>query len=143
MAYCTQAEVTEAIGSTYLKELTDDAGSGSIDTGKFDRALVWASSIIDGFVQPVFAIPFVDVPNIINSIAVDLTVYRLFARRGGAFEIPEWINNLKKDAMSLLEKINKGLIHLDEDPQPSKSSSQISNTDGPERLFTEDTLERF
>lgn len=134
MPYCTQSDLLEQISEDELIQLTDDAGTGSVDTTVVDRAIADADAEIDAYAGARYDTPFATTPDIIRKISVDISVYNLFARRRGA---PEDRKERYKNALRFLENLSKGLVSLGvSTPAASEDAGPEASTDKDDRIFT-------
>lgn len=136
MAYSTQTDLEEQISQTELIELTDDAGSGSVDTSAVARAIADADAEIDSYCGSRYTMPFSPVPVMIRKLSVDIAVYNLFSRRA-VLKIPEDRQKRYDNAIRFLRDVSKGLISLGADApaEPSDGLPQATRTKD-DRIFT-------
>lgn len=129
MAYSTQADLEEQISQTELVELTDDAGSGAVDTSALNRAIADADAEIDSYCGGRYAMPFSPVPVIIRKFSVDMAIYNLFARRS-VLKIPEDRQKRYDNAVRFFRDLAKGLISLGADApaEPAAGLPQATRT---------------
>lgn len=140
MAYCTQSDILERLPEETLIQLTDDAEVGQVEASVVARAIADADAEIDGYLGARHAVPLSPAPPLVAKIAVELAIYHLFSRRGGAPE--EWRQRYE-DNRRLLESVAKGLVSLGvADPQgtPMPEAPQI---DSAPRVFSRRSLESF
>ena len=138
MAYCTQTDLLEQISEDKLKQLTDDADTGSIDTSVVERAIENADSLIDSYCGVKFAVPFSTVPAIIRAISTDIAIYNLYSRGIGA---PETIKERYDEMVDFLKDVAKGRATLGEnDPDGVPSESNKPEISGSDRIFSRDKL---
>lgn len=143
MSYCSKTDLENAFGATLIIELTDDSGTGSADATKVTRAIADADAVIDAHLRAHYDVPLDTTPDLIRKLSKDLAIFVLYQRRASAFEIPEWMIVNHRDAMSMLGLLRKGEMDLGVEPPPAASSAEVATTDGPDRLFTADTMEDF
>lgn len=137
MAYCTQAQIESAIGSTTVLQLTDDAGSGSIDADKVTEAIRDAGQEIDGYVRAHYSVPLAaPTPAMVNTICIDLAIHRLFRRRRATFGMPEDVMEMYSKRIAQLERINKGTLDLGVEAVPTASARVTAQTAGTDQAFT-------
>jgi len=135
MAYCTQADIEEQISAQELTELTDDQDLGEVDQGVLARAIADADAQVDALCGLRFPVPFSPVPVLVRKASVDLALYHLHARRGGAASA-ERLRRYQA-ALDLLEKAAQGLASLGGDsPAPVPDSGPGATTDPGDRVFT-------
>lgn len=113
MAYSIQTDLEEQISQMELIELTDDAGSSSVDTSALARAIADADAEIDAYCSGRYTTPFVSVPAMIRKLSVDIAIYNLFSRR--SLKIPEDRKMRYDNAIRFLRDISKGTSTLGED----------------------------
>ncbi len=113
MDYCTLEDIQIRIGTLPLAQLTNDNGNDNqIDTIVCEEALIYSSTLIDGYLRGKYSLPLNTHFPLLKVIALDLSVYRLFSRRIYT-EIPETISENYKNAIKTLELLKKGVITLE------------------------------
>lgn len=144
MSYAAQADLEAAIDQQALIDLTDDEKTGAINATRLTRALADADAVIDGYLRGRYSVPLATTPPFVRHIAVSLALYGLFERRahvlGGA---PKWVADRFANAKDSLRSIRKGDLDLGVEPPPAASSAIAAEADGPDRLFTADTMKEF
>ena len=155
MPYTTKTELQHAISAATLLQLVDDqtVGDWTTDDGddldptdRLDHCIAQAGRMIDGYAQAHFSVPFDDHPStppLVTELATTLTIYYLYRRRRGAFGMPDDVKAEYDMAMKQLQRINEGKLDLGVEPPPDASSKSVAQYDGPEQLFTSDTLDDF
>lgn len=146
MAYCTQSNLTTAFGTQLLVDLTDDEQAGSLSAeclARIAAAIADADAFIDGHLRTHYDVPLATTPVLIRKLSKDLAIFYLFQRRSAAFELPEWLTASHQDARDTLALLRKGELDLGVEPVPAESAAAVAAYDGPDRLFTADTLEDF
>jgi len=142
MAYATLDDLKEQLDETTLIELTDDAGSGTIDTTVTTRAITDADEEIDGYVGSRTTVPLSPVPGIIRKLSVDVALYNLYARRHDS--IPEIRKERYDNAVKFLVKVAEGKISLGQyDPDPAASVGDVAYTSAVDSVMTSDKLANF
>lgn len=144
MAYCTQSDIEKCLEPNALIYITDDAGSGTVDAAKVAEAVLKAGSEIDAYCQVKYSVPFSPVPDLVKSLAEDIAVYNLFARRGFKENTADKaIMEKYKNAIALLRDIAKGLAAVGtgtiEEPVAPPEMVVRTRT----KIFDEETLEYF
>lgn len=112
--YCTIEYLRRSQPELRLIEATDDVhpnGNGEFGTDIANEMIELACGIIDGFLAKRLALPLPMVPLVIKSLAVDLTLFKLYERVGAA-EPGTAMAKRKDDALKLLEKIGDGKVSL-------------------------------
>jgi len=134
MAYCILDDIKEQIPEDELIQLTDDTGTGTVDTPVIDRAVADADAEINGYCAERYAVPFNPVPAIIRKFSVDISIYNLFSRRQGADEDRR---NRYKDAIRFLQNIAKGIVSLGVDAPSETMQDTVSvSTTKSDRIFS-------
>lgn len=144
MAYCTLDDIKKAIPEANIIQLTDDAGTGAIDTAKVDDAVSYADQIIDGYMRGRYTVPLSPAPFLIRKLSVDLAIFHLYSRKL-ELEMPEAMMARYKNAIKVLEQIQKGLISLgieSADSGPGQGYYKTNRT-SEDRIFDRETLEKF
>lgn len=91
--YCNQSDIEGEIQDADLIQLTDDNGTGSLNSVVLNQVIANASGEIDRYVGNVYDIPFNPVPPSVESMAIIITCYRLYRRR----EVPDEKNKYYED----------------------------------------------
>ena len=86
MAYVTNADIEERLGTAAYVQLTDDDGDGAADVGVVDEARLGAEGELDSYLArrvqvPVDLTTHADLADLLATITLDLVEYRLRARR--------------------------------------------------------------
>lgn len=140
MPYATQTDLLNQLTQAELIQLTDDAGSGSVDTAKVDAAIAAASATIDAYAGGRYSLPL-QTSEKIKQLCVDLSIYELEKRRR---RVREATQAARDAALSFLRDLSAGRAVLD---QPAGASAQASaaavkRTEQP-RVFSDEDLEGF
>lgn len=141
--YCTQTDIEQRrISTATLIQLTDDADTGAVDAAVVAGAITEAAGTVDGFLRGRYPLPLNPVPEIITTIALDVSVYYLYARKP-EFDPPEAVSDRYKSAVALLQRIQDGKMPLYETSAPPATGPSVVSYSGPERLFSRKTLRGF
>ncbi|MDR3723269.1 MAG: DUF1320 domain-containing protein [Terracidiphilus sp.] len=145
MAYATQDDLVPLRMTVKdLTELTDDDGTGEINTDIVTAALAEASGIVDSYCRTRYTTPLQTDQNIV-SLTLDLTVFILFKRRRQT-KINETVQTARDAAISFLKDVAACRASLDQPsgatPQSSSAGPAISQKDY-ELVFREDHLKGF
>ncbi len=137
MPYSVQADLEEQISQADLVELTDDAGSGAVDTSAVARAIADADAEIDSYCGSRYTMPFSPVPVIIRKLSVDMAIYNLFSRRS-IMKLPEERQKRYDNAIRFFRDLAKGLISLGADApsEPSDGLPQATRRSD-DRIFSQ------
>ena len=140
MAYITQAELLDFLTLSELVQLTDDAGTGLVDSAKVTAALDAASAEIDAYAGVKYSTPLQTSVKV-KQLARDVAIYHLEKRRRTVREDTAKAYEL---AIAFLKDVAAGRAQLDqpvgETPQSGSQEVRTTETEGP---FTDDNLENF
>jgi phage gp36-like protein len=138
--YATLDDLKKQIPEDMLIQLTDDAGSGVVDSTIVDAALETADVEIDGYIGVRCALPLNPVPAIIVKQAIDLAIYNLYARRQGP---PDHWQRRYDNVIRFLGMVAKGDISLGVgDPNSTGSGDEAVASSG-DRIFSRETLSGY
>lgn len=141
--YCTLADITKAIPEENILQLTDDTGTGEIDTEKINDAISYAEQLINGYLRGRYTLPLDPVPELIRHMATDLAIFHLYSRRF-ELEMPQGMMDKYKNALKLLEQIQKGLIRIGAEVSESPGHGYYkTNKTAGDRVFTKESLKQF
>jgi phage gp36-like protein len=141
MAYCELADIESS--QEDLIELTDDSDTGDVDQTNVDKAIAHAGELIDGYLRGRYTLPLDPVPGLIRTLAATISLRRLYARRP-RLSIPESLADDYKNALKILENIQKGLVTLGAaTPGEEIPSDAVSKVSAPERIFTDEFLDTY
>lgn len=137
--YIVQADIKDKLADSQLLQLTDDTKSGVVNATVVSDAIADAEALIDGYVGVQYAVPMSPVPRLLKALTIDVTVFRLYARRQ---RIPDDVKLANDLAVRKLEQIAKGILSLGPTaPEPVTASA--GEVFGPAREFTADSLKGF
>lgn len=136
--YTTLERIRKVISEEELIRLTDDTGSGAVDTDVVDHAIESAGDEIDAYLGR-YSLPLNPVPGILAKLADDLAVFNLYSRHDLP---PEHRQKRYDNSIALLKKIDKGELTLGAaDPQDGNvDKPEIS---GSERIFSREKLKGY
>ncbi|MGD2110387.1 MAG: DUF1320 domain-containing protein [Phycisphaerae bacterium] len=114
MAYITNADIEERLGSATYVQLTDDDGNGVADTGVVDEARLAAEGEINSYLARRYQVPIdvsahSELADLLASITLDVVEYRLRLRRP---PVPGDAVNLHKRALDWLRGVADGCVEL-------------------------------
>lgn len=136
--YCTPEDIEKQISKATLIQLTNDnCEQNTVDTVVCEEALIYSSTLIDGYLRGKYKLPLNNQFPLLRIIAIDLSIYRLYSRRIFT-EIPETISVAYKNAIKTLEDLKKGVIslQLSEETKISSSTGEYrTNKTEIDRLF--------
>ncbi len=144
MIYCTINDLKKIVPEQDLIQLTDDqVPAASIVTANVDRSIADAGELIDGYLRSHYSLPLSPMPGLIGTLACDIAVYRLYARRSKLMP-PEGVAERYKNALKLLEQIQKGMLSLGAGAATTVETAAVSvSVTAGERIFTKDTMQGF
>lgn len=134
MAYCAQADIEKLIPELELAELTTESGS-TPDSDVVTEAIAKADAIIDAYCGKQYSVPFDSVPEMVESLSIDIAVYRLYLRRR---VVPDPARQRYEDAMAFLKDVSRGavVIGTTDSPPDTASGSNEVQLDYQDRVFT-------
>ncbi len=141
MSYCTLQDILDSMDEEEVVGYTDDYDTGTVNIDATDKAIAKADALINFHIAAKYSIPLSPVPDIINSLAVDIAIYKISSRRAAA---PEGIRKTYEDAVKSLEKVAQGKAILpDAASAPATSSTGAVKITSDTRLFTRDDMGGF
>lgn len=82
MAYTNLQQITMRIPAPVLNDALDDNRDGMMDAGAVDALIATASAEVDGYLQGLFSVPFLDpAPSKVASAALAFCCEMIYARR--------------------------------------------------------------
>lgn len=144
--YCTQEDIEKQITTPTLIQLTSDDSQNAIDETVTFEAILYSSTLIDGYLRGKYTLPLDTHFPLLRIIAIDLSIYRLYSRRLRA-EMPESILAQYKESIKTLEKIQKGTIALEIETESSsnliEAKEYITNKTSFDRTFSPEVLREY
>ncbi len=143
--YCTIKNIETQISTQTLIQLTSDENQESIDRIVAEEAILYASTVIDGYLRGRYSLPLNTRFPLLRVIAMDLAIYRLYSRRMRN-EMPEVISENYKNAVNLLKDIQKGVLSLESEPESNinlSSGDYKINKDYTDRVFSKKKLNEY
>jgi len=138
MAYCTQDDLLRLIPEGELAELTTEAGEVP-DEAVVAQAIAAADAEIDSYLAVRYQLPLTGTPARVKALSVDITVYRLYTRRG--ISPPSRRENYE-DAVKFLKDVAGGraeIVGLAGVEAPG-AASEVVEIKSSERVFSRDKL---
>lgn len=111
MDYCTIDDIETQTSTPTLIQLTSDDGQEEVDRVVAQEAILYSSTLIDGYLRGRYSLPLDAHFPLLRILAIDLSIHRLYTRRMRD-EMPEVIENNYKNAIATLKDIQKGVISL-------------------------------
>ena len=114
MAYITNADIEERVGSATYVQLTDDDGDGIADVGVVEEARLGAEGEVNSYLVRRYEVPIdlsthSELAGMLASIALDLAELRLRSRRP---PVPEAALRRRDQAVEWMTRVAEGAIDL-------------------------------
>lgn len=109
--YCDVQDIKDDLTDKVVAQLSNDENPNVVNEEIVSKYISESTQLIDGFLRSRYGLPLENEHSIIKKVCIDIVKYELYKRRGKVFDN---IQNLYKDGISTLEKIQKGMIILDE-----------------------------
>lgn len=140
--YGNLEDLKKEISEEELIQLTDDAGIGEIDQNVINKCGANSDSEINGYLATRYALPLDSTPDLVNSIWVDLTIYRLHLRRHVVSEdAKERRDNARRQLKFIAEgKVTLGVPAEEEPEEKDTTEVGVATRD---KYFDEDKLEGY
>ena len=147
VSYCSSSDIESYVSTPTLIQLTNDDGGDVINDTVTQEAIVYASTLIDGYLRGRYTLPLDTQFPLLKILCIDIAVYRLYSRRMRD-EMPEVIENAYKNALSTLRDIQKGILSLQAENDLLESSGfnpqeYKTNKDLIDRLFNRHKLSEY
>lgn len=142
MDYCTSDDIEIQIGKNSLVQLTnDDNTQQTVDSVVVEEALIYSSTLIDGYLRGKYVLPLNTRFPLLRVIAIDICIYRLYSRRIYT-DMPETISENHKNAIRTLEQLKKGVITLEtsESTEVKTSGEYRTNKTELDRIFNKKVI---
>lgn len=144
--YCTIDDIETQLSTQTLTQLTSDDGQDAINCAVAEEAILYSSTLIDGYLRGRYSLPLDTHFPLLRIIAIDLSTYRLYSRRMRN-EMPEVISTNYDNAIKTLSNIQKGVITLTSEDNNSshqfQNSDYISNKTIIDRLFNKERMSEY
>ena len=122
MSYCTIDDIEKQISTSTLIQLSSDDSQEEVNRVVVEEAIIFSSTLIDGYLRGRYNLPLNTHFPLLRILAIDISIYRLYARRMRN-EMPEVIETAYKNAISTLRDIQKGVISLQAENDLLETSS--------------------
>ena len=144
--YCAVEDIETQLSTPTLIQLSSDDGQDEIDRTVVDEAILYSSTLIDGYLRGRYTLPLNTHFPLLRILCIDLSTYRLYSRR--LFnEMPEVIANAYK--IATLRDIQKGIISLQAESEETQETASFNpdeyrtNKDESDRLFGNRKLSEY
>ena len=149
--YITQTDLETEVGTPLLVKLAGD-GAGGVDATVVSACITKAESIIDSLLGAHYSTPLSTAPEIIKTCAVDLAVFRLYARkpeftRADGNSVVQWRHREAMDLIKQFKDLNPPLFGTnDRETSPNHGEMVLSDDArgwADEATVEDDTLETW
>ena len=134
MSYSTQVDLLLQLDNTTLINLTNDVGSGIVESNVVSQAISDADALIDSYLSSLYAVPLATVPVIIKNISVDIAIYNLYSRRMDT--LPDVRKDRFVSAIKYLQRIADSKMSLPDISVSGTSELIAATTVKTDRAFT-------
>ena len=107
VSYCFSSDIESYVSTPTLIQLTNDEGGDVINDTVTQEAIIYASTLIDGYLRGRYTLPLDTQFPLLKILCIDIAVHRLYSRRMRD-DMPEVIENAYKNAISTLRDIQQG-----------------------------------
>ncbi len=140
--YCTTDDIISAVAESKITKYTDDAGEGLPDVDVMEKAIASATAMIESYISGRYGSGLDPVPDLIRTLAVDISIYKIASRTGDA---PETFRDAYLDALGLLKRISDGKadipgVAVTDDTAAAVTSAAVVTRPG---VYTKDGLEGY
>lgn len=147
VSYCFSSDIESYVSTPTLIQLTNDEGGDVINDTVTQEAIIYASTLIDGYLRGRYTLPLDTQFPLLKILCIDIAVHRLYSRRMRD-DMPEVIENAYKNAISTLRDIQKGVVSLQAENDLLESSGfnpqeYKTNKDLIDRLFNRRKLSEY
>lgn len=147
MDYCTIEDIETQTSTPTLIQLTSDDGQEIVDRVVAQEAILYSTSLINGYLRGRYSLPLDTHFPLLRILAIDISIYRLYARRMRN-EMPEVIETAYKNAISTLKDIQKGTITLESEndlfeTSGFSASEYKTNKDILDKLFGKQRMSEY
>lgn len=147
MDYCTIEDIETQTSTPTLIQLTSDDGQEAVDRVVAQEAILYSSTLIDGYLRGRYSLPLNIHFPLLRILAIDLSIHRLYSRRMRN-EMPEVIEKNYEHAISTLKDIQKGVITLQSENDTFETSGfsaseYKTNKDILDKLFGKERMSEY
>lgn len=145
--YCSTTDIKNYVSNATLIQLTDDDNQNEINFTVTREAILYSSTLIDGYLRGRYTLPLNTHFPLLKMLALDISVYRLYSRRMRN-EMPEVIEKNYEAAIATLKDIQKGVITLQSEndlfeTSGFSSSEYRTNKDILDKLFGKQRMSEY
>jgi phage gp36-like protein len=132
MSYITQDDIAKRIGLDKLVQLTDNAGSGEVDSDRVAEAIAYAEGTVESYARTRYQLPLPLTPQI-KSRCLDLAIFDLYKDRAtdsdGVYKIRK---DQQEAAIVWLRALQKGEAALD----VAAAQETVTNPGSPDSVLS-------
>ena len=133
-AYATQQDMIDRFGEDEVRQLSDRAGTGSIDSSVVGQALSDASEEMDSYIGGRYQLPLNHVPPVLVRVCVDIARYQLYD-----VQAPDQVETRYKANLAWLTQVAKGVVRLGlDDTNVAPTPSDTAEIDSAGHVFSRD-----
>jgi phage gp36-like protein len=136
--YCNIQDIIDDLTEKVVAQLSNDDNPNQVNEEIVNKYISESSQLIDGFLRTRYELPLEIEHAIIKKVCIDIVKYELYKRRGKVFDN---IQNLYHDGISTLEKIQKGIITLDEGTPETRPGFFLVSKRKP--VYDKETLDNY
>jgi len=136
--YCNVQDIKDDLTDKVVAQLSNDENPNLVNEEIVSKYISESTQLIEGFLRSRYSLPLEKEHSIIKKVCIDIVKYELYKRRGKVFDN---IQNLYKDGISTLEKIQKGMIILDEGTSETRPGFFLVSDRKP--VIDKDKLENY
>lgn len=136
--YCSPSDIEKYVSTPTFIQLTNDEGTEEADISVAEEAIVYSSTLIDGYLRGRYNLPLDTHFPLLKILCIDISVHRLYSRRVRD-DMPEVIENAYNKAIQTLRDIQKGIITL----QAENDLLETSNFNPEEYKTNKDIIDRL
>lgn len=144
--YCTQSDLETRIGAVVLGQLTNDNATDPLnaepDPTVVSALILKADTFIDNALSSVYDVPFgassasaTETPALVKQMSIDLACYYAMQRQPVTYKISDDWNNIYKDTLAQLERLQTKDDALNDATMISTSPSITNVTSTPQMNF--------
>ena len=144
MAYITNADIEERLGSEAYVQLTDDDGNGVANVGVVDEARFGAEGEVNSYLARRYQVPIdvskhSELADLLASVTLDLVEYRLRSRRP---PIPQDAVDRHNKTLEWLKGVADGSVELPSAAPLAQNTTlgTLGEAIGEDRLLSRDEL---
>lgn len=145
--YCSTNDIKNYVSEATLIQLSDDDGKNEINLVVTREAILYSSTLIDGYLRARYTLPLNTQFPLLKMLALDISVYRLYSRRTRN-DMPDVIEKNYENAIATLKDIQKGIITLQSEndlfeTSGFSASEYRTNKDILDKLFNKSKLNEY